>query len=435
MVVVPSGHRLITLYKSIPWARLMEEAIPILYDDHGIARHIGRELNLRAHLGAYLLQSVHGWTDRWCEEMLRYYIPARIFCGFNESSGALDHTRIEAFRNRFGKKGAQLFTKEMLEVAAEYGFTGPEDVDMDTTVQEAGITYPTEMKLMDGLLKTAHRLHRKLKEAGKKGIRGIKKGMAAFSKGYTEYRFFARSKEDKSKLIKASVEMVQEVLTEMAEVKSAFEVLAGAKQAAAERILDLGPKLMKQILSWVQTGKVASNKIVSLWKEAPRAISKGKIGKGVEFGRKWVVNCYRGGYVLVTAPKKTKISDQHCVEESLGLHAAHFSRTPDSFATDRGMWSGANIELCQQAGIKKIGIQPKGKAALLVSQQDHQMLKNRRAGIEPRIGHLKTCGLGRSKMKTDKGDLIAGHRSALAYNARHLMRDLQPAEQMIASPG
>ena len=90
--------------------------------------------------------------------MIRYYVPARIFCGFLESTGSLDHTRterssaqqttrIEAFRNRFGEKGACLITQDMLNVAQEYGFTGPEDVDMDTTVQEAGITHPTEMKL------------------------------------------------------------------------------------------------------------------------------------------------------------------------------------------------------------------------------------------------------------------------------------------------
>jgi len=27
----------------------------------------------------------------------------------------------------------------------------------------------------------------------------------------------------------------------------------------------------------------------------PTAIAKGKIGKSVEFGRKWIINCYRGG--------------------------------------------------------------------------------------------------------------------------------------------
>ena len=57
----------------------MEKAKPILYDDQGINANIGRALNLRAHLGIYILQTVHHWTDRWAEEMLKFYFPARIF--------------------------------------------------------------------------------------------------------------------------------------------------------------------------------------------------------------------------------------------------------------------------------------------------------------------------------------------------------------------
>jgi hypothetical protein len=105
---------------------LMEKARPILYDEQGIPWDTGgRKLNLRAHLGAYILQTVHGWTDRWTEEMLRFYFPARIFCGYLESTGSLDHTKIEEFRNRFGEKGAQLITGDVFRVAKEFGFTVP----------------------------------------------------------------------------------------------------------------------------------------------------------------------------------------------------------------------------------------------------------------------------------------------------------------------
>ena len=97
---------------------------------------------------------------------------------------------------------------------------------------------------------------------------------------------------------------------------------------------------------------------------------------------------------------------------------------PKSYATDRGMSSIENIEYCLNAEIEKIGIQPKGKQQSLLSKKDQKELSDRRAGIEPRIAHLKTRGLGRSRMKTDLGDLISGHRSALSYNVSLLMRDL-----------
>jgi hypothetical protein len=392
-----------------------------------VSANIGRILNLQAHLGAYILQTVHGWTDRWTEEMIRFYIPARIFCGFWESTATLDRTRIENFRNRFGEKGVQLITQDMLNIAKEFGFTAPEDVDMDTTVQETGVTHPTEMKLMDHMMKKALRIHKKLTKLGKKGIQGVKKITKEFSRIFTKYRFFAKTKEKKGLAIKRATDLARKLLKGIVQLKTGSRVLGKLSRKEQSEIIGLqtlGPKLLDQIVYWLRTGKVAREKIISFWKTASRAIPRGKIGKQVEFGRKWIVNCYRGGYVLLMAPENVKISDQHCVAPSLNLHMGVFQQGPASYATDRGMWSQENITRCLLAGVKKIGIQPKGRAKPLVNRQDYQCLKNRRAGIEPRIAHLKCRGLGRSRMKSDIGDLISGYRSALSYNLAHLMRDL-----------
>ena len=160
------------------------------------------------------------------------------------------------------------------------------------------------------------------------------------------------------------------------------------------------------------------------YEEGDTSFIRGARNFPVEFGRKWIVNCYRGGYVLLAAPENAKISDQHCVTESLDLHFDVFGESPKSYGADRGMWSEENIFQCQMAQVEKIGIQPKGKAKAMVSQKDYRHLKNRRAGIEPRIGHLKLRGLGKSRMKSDIGDLISGNRSALSYNLALLMRDM-----------
>jgi transposase, IS5 family len=427
VVTLEVNHRLITLCRSIGWENLMEQAVPILYDEQGISKEAGRPLDLRAHLGAYILQTTFGWTDRWTEEMLRFYIPARIFCGYNESEGGLDHTSIEEFRNRFGEKGARLITTDMLKTARRFGLTEPDDVDMDTTVQEAGITHPTEMKLMNHLMKRLSSISRKLKEVSGRGIAGVKGLCDDFKKIMTHYRFFAKDVKTKKEFVKKAQRLTEiglEKLSQFVPGDKAFNKLQPRFQEEILRLSTLGPKLMDQIGYWLRTGKVAADKIISLWKFDPRAISKGKLGKSVEFGRKWIVNCYRGGYVLVFAPENQKIADQHCVIESLSLHATVFDQIPKTYGTDRGMYSLENLELCLSAGIEKIAIQPKGKASPLVSRRDHRELSNRRAAIEPRIAHLKTRGLGRSRMKTDMGDLISGYRSALSYNLSLLMRDL-----------
>ena len=71
-------------------------------------------------------------------------------------------------------------------------------------------------------------------------------------------------------------------------------------------------------------------------------------------------------------------------------------------------------------------VKKKGYCLLNYNKEWHEgnKSKNRRAGIEPRIGHLKLRGLGKSRMKSDIGDLISGNRSALSYNLALLMRDM-----------
>ncbi len=132
--------------------------------------------------------------------------------------------------------------------------------------------------------------------------------------------------------------------------QTAFEKLQRRTQLEILRLLSLGPQLMDQIGFWLECGKVAQDKIISLWKLIPKAIPKGKIGKPVEFGRKWIVNAYHGGYVLVTAPENPKIADQNCVIESLSLHQRVFDKMPASYGTDRGMYSTGPPEAFEPKG-------------------------------------------------------------------------------------
>jgi hypothetical protein len=55
-----------------------------------------------------------------------------------------------------------------------------------------------------------------------------------------------------------------------------------------------------------------------------------------------------------------------------------------------------------------------------------EILRNRRAGIEPLIGHIKRGGqLGKSKMKSDQATLAAGYGSVLGFNLRQMIRHQQ----------
>ena len=356
-IEVDLNHPIVMAAKKINWDSLIEEITSVIYK--GINRYLGRRLDIRAHCGLFLLQSAYNWTDREAEDMLKNHLPTRIFCGLADSiKRGIDHTRIEKFRNRrLGKEGAEILNKYLLLLGTKQGHTDGKNVDMDTTVQEAGITYPTEMKLLKKFQERALKILGQIYGQGKKKTKKVTKKIIETKEKIKEYQFFAKAKD----------------------------------------------------------------KIISLYKSAPHFIKKGKIGKAAEIGRKIIINQYTGGFLSVMVPENPVISDYDCVLPSLINTINIFSEIPESYGTDRGMSSKMNINLCKDWQIKNIGIQPKGKKEWEVDREMAQKLYCRRAAIEPRIGICGKLGLKKSRAKTDEGDIITVHRAAVGFNLKKLM--------------
>ena len=423
-IIVEPNHPFVIAEKNLDWENMFKEVESIIY--RGVNRLIGKKLDLRAHCGIYLLQSSFNWTERQAEDMLRNHVPTRIFCGYTDgSTKSLDFTTIEKFRNqRLGKEGAELLNKYLLKHAKRNGFTNGKDVDMDTTVQEAGISYPTEINLMKKFQERTIKIIEKVVGTVGTKVEEIKELGIEAKKKIKEYQFFAKTKEEKQKLIgevrEISVSFLEE-LQRISGMKENLERLKPAMRKELDHLLKIIPTLLDQIKSWLDTGQVAAGKVISLYKEAPHFIKKGKIGKSVEIGRKWIINQYVGGFLMVIAPENPVIADTDCVKISLQESIRTFGEIPDSYGTDRGMYSKKNIKRCKRYGVKKVGIQPKGQADWEVDRETARELYCRRAGIEPRIGIAGRLGLKKSRMKTDDGDIISGQRAAIGFNLKKLM--------------
>src|SRR5215470_250400 len=85
-----------------------------------------------------------------------------------------------------------------------------------------------------------------------------------------------------------------------------------------------------------------------------------------------------------------------------------------SSGMDKGYYSGANRKYLQSlAELKECCLQQPGLDPGTLSESDAETcprLVDRRAGIEPLIGHAKQGGqLGQSRMKTDETTLAAGY--------------------------
>lgn len=422
---VNPNHPFLAAERKINWDTLVEEITPIVY--RGIYKYIGRYLDIRAHCGIYLLQSVHNWTDRQSEDMLSYHAPTRIFCGLENSlKKGIDHTRIEKFRNkRLGREGAEILNKYLLLLGKKQGYTDGKDIDMDTTVQESGITYPTELKLMKKFQERTKKIIEKAVGTMSAEAEKIKEKLIETRQLIKEYQFFTKIKEKKKDIIAKVREISLDILKDLqgiAEVKKEeVKILKPALKKELAHLLSIMPKLLEQIKYWLRTGIIAGGKIISLYKAAPHFIRKGKIGKTAEIGRKVIINQYTGGFLSAVIPDNPIISDYDCVGPSLINAIKIFSETPESYGTDRGMYSQANISLCRDWRIKNIGIQPKGTKEWEVDQEMARKLYCRRAGIEPRIGIAGQLGLKKSRAKSDEGDIITAHRAVTGFNLKKLM--------------
>ena len=118
----------------------------------------------------------------------------------------------------------------------------------------------------------------------------------------------------------------------------------------------------------------------------------------------------------------------------------HLFQTPiESIGTDKGYYAKENEQLALDFGIKEVVIQRsrrrlKDSPQNPISQDTLERLENRRAGIEPIIGHLKKYWqMGRSRMKTDKSTESSGYSALLGFNLKQMMRYLNGNVEILST--
>jgi IS5 family transposase len=134
-------------------------------------------------------------------------------------------------------------------------------------------------------------------------------------------------------------------------------------------------------------------------------------------------------FLFVAKAKDLRENDKAAMGRMIDLHRKVFPPgSLEELGGDRGYHSAANVRAAKYMGVKKIAIQkPSGFGAIAheLTAEDATRLANRRAGIEPLIGHAKSGGLRRSRMKKDETTESSAYRSVTGFNCRQLMRHLE----------
>jgi transposase, IS5 family len=436
---VAATHPLIQLAQVIPWQTLAELVLPDLKQSTAQGKWwLGRKLKLRIHLGAFLLQWLYHLTDRQVEWGLKDNAAYRLFCGWGSVAQwhAPDHTKIEEFRSRLAPDTQRTLANEVAVWATKLGFADPAKMDIDSTVQEANMAYPADAQLLRKLAQKCGKVLAFVKNAKKRYVpTELQLDLAAINRKAKEYFFLAKTtvREKRREVFRAYHALVKQ------QVKPVIAFCAGLSPQAyaalpwnirrtVEQITAQGWRFILDVAHFIRTHSIKPGKLLAFQCAAVACIRKGKVGKENEFGRVFQVGRLGGNFLLVGACTSLRMEDSGALCPMIGEHQHLFGEgTLRSCGTDKGYYSAANRHYLQALpGLEEMGLQHPGFDPATLSESERATftrLSNRRAGIEPLIGHTKQGGqLGHSRMKSDETTLAAGYAAIGGFNLRQLSR-------------
>jgi len=441
-ISITDSHPLVLLAKTLPWEQMYTLILPDLKNTTTKKQWWrGRKLKVRIHLGAYILQQIYDKKDREIEAALKENAAYQIFCGHGivKNWHSPDHTKIETFRSRLSPETQQQLANLTAQHAVHLGIAEPKVLDVDSTVQQANITYPTDAKML-----------RKLGDIAAKvavAIKGImpktQQGEMALHINIKEIAsrasscFFISKKathEDKAEkltqLLEAVSSPVKRIISACSDIGNKVkDKFSWNIQRAMDQLLSYGATYLESVKAYIETGKAVPGKILSFHARAVACFNKGKDHKKYEFGRAYQIGRIQGNILYVGKCTSIRMEDKKSLELMIEEHEKTFAQTHlDSVATDKGYYSKKNIKILSDKKVRQIGIQLPSNAkndAIQLSDEESEKLRNRRAGIEPLIGHAKQGGqLGQSRMKNDKNTESSGYCAILGFNLRQTIRAL-----------
>lgn len=422
-VVVAKGDRYRVLAENLPWLKLGSVA-----NEHralGVDIDNGRPLNLRMHLGAFIAQSMNRWTDQESEDNVRLNAGVRLLCGLEGSDETTDRTSIQEFRRQVGRAGAEELNAIVVVAAKEAGFTDGALCASDTTVQEAPIAYPTEVGHMKNIAE-------KLVGIGSKIKKGVSDKLSVLAEKamelFTGIRLFTRGKaavaiERKKKLgreLQRTVRKMERLVREQ------ISKMGGAAQRRYGEKLALYRKMLSQIRQWHRTGFHPDGKIISLWLQDVRAITRDKAGKMTEFGRRWIITRLTKGYIIGTACQRLGSgSDTGLMPEILGHFQRAVGEMPRMVVYDRGGDGPKNHRFLKSNGVTNCIFRKGRESQPGLGRNTALKARRERALTEAAIATIKAAryGFNKPRARSSDGCILKGHTAIFGANLAHLARD------------
>jgi hypothetical protein len=433
-IEVSRTHPLLVLKRALPWEAITE-AMTRHWRAHGknVDGGPGLPWDVSLYVPLVVLMLIKHFDSRQMEAYLAENVVARVFIGRQRDVQAQirDHSNIARAYVALGQAGIDEVTHLVIKQAHAFGFVDAGVISSDTTAQELAMDYPNEPGILRGLAQRCGRALMRLKTRGIQGLDAALEQTETILRSVKAHHLFTKGKTEKR-------EVLTRILTEVGRLISQTRVIATAVQGRSDRVIqsararlvamhEVIKPLMGQIVHWLTTGKVAANKIVHVGIPQARAIVRNKVGKKTEFGLAYLISRLGGGYVFGERIAANADERQMPLKALAGYRAILGPKaTPELVVYDRGGDSTPTRHKLALAGVKDIGIQPKGKRPWSVAEAVRDQIRSERGQTEGVIGTLKS---NRYKFNKPKERLwqtleMAGPRSILSFNLNKLMRDL-----------
>jgi IS5 family transposase len=395
-------HPLYVLAERIDWPEF-DSAIDACYADE-----IGRPgVNTRLMVGLLYLKHAFDESDesvvaRWVENP--YW---QFFCGcqYMQHELPIDPSSLSRWRKRVGAERLEKLLQATIKTALAIGAMRPaelEKVNVDTTVQEKAIAFPTDARLYHKMRVALVRRAKSLGLMLRQNYRFKGKRLLAKQGRYAHARQMKRA----AKMTRSLKTILGRVLRDIQ--RKAPSIQGRIADEPLRELLALAERLLAQ-------ERTSKNKLYSVHAPEVECIAKGKAHKRYEFGCKasvaatsknnWIV----GAHALHGNPY-----DGHTLGGAIEQVERLTGHTPDDVMVDQG-YRGHGYE--GAAIVHVVRAIPKRATRAL-----RRMLK-RRAAIEPTIGHLKSDNrMNRNYLTGQVGDKINALLAAAGYNLRKLLR-------------
>jgi len=395
--ILNPNHELIQLARKIDWSRF-DVAFADSYSEDMGAPAKAMRLMVGLHYLKYTFnQSDELLLERWVENP--YW---QSFCGYThmQHECPIHPTCMTKWRNRVGANRLEELLKETIDLAVREKQVSHRDlqrVNVDTTVQEKNVTFPTDSKLLyKAIVKLVVaaqargiRLRQSYVRVGKKAA--VKAGRYAYARQYERMRRQLR------KLRTYVGRLIRDIRRKAATIDDNLATLL----SRANRVRHQQPK--------------DSHKLYSLHEPEVQCISKGKAHKRYEFGQKVAVATTNGdNWMVASRLVANNPYDGHTLATTLAAVESVTGVSVTDAYVDKGY---RGHDYTGSAEVHVAGQRSKG------ASRSERRRRRRRSAVEPKIGHLKSDHrMNRCFLAGLRGDAINAVLAAAGANMRKLLR-------------